>query len=338
MRMIALAAGSALTVGLFASSSAASAAAVRPVEVRVYALPASSTYPHVDGAQVPMTLVAETTTANRTFSVSLHALPAKITNLVAIGPSGAVIVDEYFFSASRAGRYTRTFPALSHVSSASVDHAPAHPGVPGVVECTTHFVRSLGNPWGVVGGTYSSTSISGTDHFSYRSGSSSSVGVGESATGKAGSFSASGTNSVSTDAVTSYPEENFSAGGHRYRTEFAESEYDIICINTLTGSESHNYYNQAESWYGGAEVVKAGNINTPDCAPYTAKTFFTADTTNAWTFDDGISIPYIGFTASMQTGYTTTAEVNYLFGANGQLCGIDSGPGGSDPLLLQAES
>jgi hypothetical protein len=40
-------------------------------------------------------------------------MPNKTTNLVAIGLSGGSIVDQHFFSASRAGKYTGAFPDIA---------------------------------------------------------------------------------------------------------------------------------------------------------------------------------------------------------------------------------
>jgi hypothetical protein len=53
----------------------------------------------------------------------------------------------------------------------------------------------------------------------------------------------------------------------------------------------------------------------------------------------GMSIPYINFNASSETGYSTSASVTYSFNGGGKrhLCGINSGPGGSDPLLLEVK-
>lgn len=87
--------------------------------------------------------------------------------------------------------YTGTFPDIAHVRTTVVDRALAHPNAPNVLVCTTYFDRALGNLPGVVGGVFSTTN-GGTESFSYKLGASSAIGVGSSATGKAGTFSAGG--------------------------------------------------------------------------------------------------------------------------------------------------
>lgn len=328
----------ALAAGFLASTSTASSAGVRPVVVRVYAFPAPNAYPHVHGAKVPLTLVATTTTTSRAFSVSLRALPNRTTNLVAIGLSGGSIADQYFFSENRAGAYTMSFPDIANVSTTVANRSLARPGAPNAVICTTFFDRSLGHPWGVVGATYSTTNA-GSDTFTYDTGASSSIGVGTSASGKAGTFSVSGSNSVSSDSATANGAIGFSSGSYHFETEFAESEYYNRCLNPNTGQTSYTYYNKTDGRYGGWKKVHVASITAKKCAPYTGDVTVTKSKTKAWTFQAGVDIPAISFNASAQTGYTSTAEVSYHVNAGytRNLCGVSSGPAGSDPLLVQAE-
>jgi hypothetical protein len=274
-------------------------------------------------------------------SVSLRGLPAGTTNLVAIGLSGGSIVDQYFFSASRAGTYTRTFPAIAHVSTTVVNRALARPGAPNSNICTTHYDRSLGHPWGIVGGVNSTTN-GGTDDFVYTQSASSSIGIGTSASGAAGTFSASGSNSVATTATTDFGGQWFSWGSHQFKSEFTENEYYNFCYNPNTGVSSYTYYNRTDGWYGGAAIASVGPLNIPlsNCVPYQGNTTFTKTTTSAWNFGSGVGIPYINFNASAQTGYTSEAAVSFHFntGDNRHLCGAGGSPGGNSPRLLQVES
>ena len=107
--------------------------------------------------------------------------------------------------------------------------------------CTTYYDGTLGNRPGVVGGVFSTTG-GGTESFSYQLGASSAIGVGTSATGKAGTFSARGTFSV---------------------------ENDTQYIQTLTGSETNTYFTKTEDVYGGWTPVKVGKITAKQCASYT---------------------------------------------------------------------
>lgn len=328
----------ALAAGFLASASSASSAGVGAVAVRIYAFPAPNTYPHVHGATVPLTLVGATTTTSRAFSVSLAGLPNRTTNFVAIGLAGGSIADQYFFSENRAGTYTMSFPNIAHVSTTVTNRALAHPGAPNNIVCTTHFGRSLGTPWGIVGGTYSTTNA-GWDTFTYDRGASSSIGVGSSASGKAGTFSAAGTNSVSTDTTIANGAIGFSSGSYHFETKFTENEYYNECINSKTGEASYTYYSKTDGWAGGWKKVKVPHITAKHCEPYTGAVTVTKSTTRAWTFQAGMNIPAISFNASAQTGYTSTASVSYHIngGYIRHLCGVGGTFGGSDPLLVQAQ-
>lgn len=336
-RVLALTALAVLAVGVTVSASSVSSAGVKSVDVRVYAFPSANAYQHVHGAQVPMTLVASTVTANRTFSVSLRGLPDKTTDLVAIGLSGSSIVDEDFFSASRVGTYTATFPDIAHPSTTVVDPSLAHPDAPNVLVCTTYFDRGLGNLPGIVGGIYSTTN-GGTESFSYDLGASSSIGVGSSATGKAGTFSAGGSYTVSNDAETDAGPFPLGAS-HVFKVLFTEGEYDTRCIQTLTGSETYTYFTKSESVYGGWTPVTVAGITAKQCASYTGPFTLTKTSTKAWDFTGGLSIPAIDFSASTDTGYTTTAKVSYSLnsGVTRKICGVSSGPSGNNPQLVQVE-
>jgi hypothetical protein len=319
----------------------ASAASTTPETVRVYAFPAPDTYPHVHGAKVPMIPVGSTTMTDmtsKTFSVSLSGLPAGTTNVVAIGLSGDSIVGQDFFPATKAGTYTRTFPAIGKVSTTTINPAAATSATPAVVTCTTYFDQSLGTPWGDVGGTFATTN-GGTSVLSYTQDASSSIGVGTSATGAAGSFSASGTNSISSSGTVTFPTEWFSYGSHHFKTEFVENEYYNFCYDTVTGASSYTYFNKVDGWAGGANLVSVNSITANNCVVQLGGSSFTKSTTKAWTFPAGMSIPFINFNASTVTGYSTTANVTYSFnpGDNRHLCGVNSYPGGSSPLLLQVE-
>jgi hypothetical protein len=334
-----LAAVFALAAVPLASGAPAGATSARPIAVRVYAFPSPDSYPHAHGATVPMRLVATATTSDRTFSVELQGLGGRTTNLVAVGLSGGAIVDQYFFSATHDGTYVRIFPAIAHVSTTTRAPELADPTAPDVEVCSTHFDRSLGTPWGVIGGTYSTTN-GGVDTFDYQQSASSSVGIGVSATGAAGTFSASGSYSVSTTADTGFPTQWFSKGSFVYETNFTENEYYGFCYNPNTGQSSTTYFNKTDGWNGGAEYYSTPSIHAAYCKPYIGGSNFTKSTTSAWTFASGMTIPVIDFEASMQSGYSTTVSVNYSInqGVERNLCGVDSYPGGSSPLLLQAEA
>jgi len=323
------------------------------VTVQVYAFPAPNTYAHVHGTKIPMILVGTTTMpdiTDKTFSISLN-VPAGTTNLDAIGLSGGSIIDEDFFpaasartaSAGTAGvkTYTLTFPANPDVSTTVVNAADARPDAPDVLSCSTYYDGSLGTPWITVGGEFATTN-GGTATFNYGDGASTTLGVGTSATGKAGTFSLSGTESQSSSATQSFPVEWYSYGSHHFETEFSEEEAYTWCYQSLTGISSYTYFNHVDGWDGGDEAVGVNSISAPYCVPEnpgSSGVTFTENSSSAWTFTAGLSIPALDLNATAQTGYTNSASWAFEFNPNDNryLCGAQGYPGRATPGLLQVE-
>jgi hypothetical protein len=164
--------------------------------------------------------------------------------------------------------------------------------------------------------------------FHYGDGQSSSLGVGISASGDAGSFSADGTTSVSTTGSQSFP--IYSKDNIHWETDFAIGEwlqeadcdvYDII---------------KPYEWAGGDTMVfVSGHPSTPYCIWETAGkgVGLTQSTTTATTFSVGYNAPDdLGFSGTGQTGYSTTAATSLGFPTvSGNACGQDNYPQGEDP-------
>lgn len=194
--------------------------------------------------------------------------------------------------------------------------------------CGWAFLKSYGPEWTVVGATYSI--VTGvTQHFTYSNGQSSSLGVGQSSSGKSGSFSESGTDSESSNTTEDYP--TFSNKiAIEYKTQFVYGEYGYSC-----GSGFISYMAKPTSYAGGAEYSKTGSRVAEWCVWQNAGTTFTKSTTSAYTFSAGLSISAIGLTLTAQTGYDTGATISYHFTVRHLLCGRNDFPGGS-PGLIQA--
>jgi hypothetical protein len=301
-----------------------------------------------------MTLVGTTTLPNitdKTFSISLN-VPVGTVNLNAIGVSGGSIVDEDFFPAASAGTasaetagtqtYTVTFPANPDVSTTLVNSADAQSGTPDVSVCNTYYDQSLGNPWVTVGGEFATTN-GGTATFNYSGGASTTLGVEASATGEAGTFSASGSETWSSTVTQGFPVEWYSYGSHHFETQFSEEEEYTECIQTATGVQSTSYFNHVDGWVGSDEAVSVNSISAPYCAyeePGSSdNVLYTADNTKAWTFGAGLSIPVLDLSATAQTGYTSAASISFEFNANDnrRLCGTEGYPNSGTPALLQVE-
>jgi len=170
--------------------------------------------------------------------------------------------------------------------------------------------------------------------FTYGNGQSSSLGVGISTTGADGSFTADGTNSVSTDGSQTYPAKHGPSFDH-WQTRFAYEELEQDpCSSTKQGLTL--WYVQAYQWDAGERILHpSGAPGTPHCEYYPGHSTFTKTTTKATTFSAGFSIGSpVSFNGSAQTGYTATAAVSFHFRKHGELCGAHTQPGGKDPGVI----
>lgn len=190
-----------------------------------------------------------------------------------------------------------------------------------------NYVRYLGKHTGTVGETYVLTSHA-SQHFTYEVGQSSSIGVGISASGKSGSFGNSGTFSWSASYGQDYP----TVGANRsvwWQTNFKFGEYSCY-IPTA----AHTWYADHVNGYAGGMIIK-----NPTSTPSTPARFCDpllrggADHINrsaavTWTRSLGIGTG-LGFQASVQTGFDSSAEITCAASANRQVCGQYDDPGGT---------
>lgn len=199
------------------------------------------------------------------------------------------------------------------------------------IACGSTLVTNMGNRTTWVGGTYVTTSGVVADLI-HLAGSSSTLGVGVSASGSYGSFSASGTNSRSTDSETTFPAH--STLQHAY-TGFVWGKYGYWCDNRP------GYYEyKALSRYhgGGASTWNPGSApSTPSgyCASYVSGSSFTKTTTTAYSFSTGADTSgSIGIDLSSRTGYSTTLKASYKFSATRKLCGTNGLPANTPGRLV----
>jgi hypothetical protein len=162
-----------------------------------------------------------------------------------------------------------------------------------------HEVHSYGARTTTVGATYSH--VPGVRmHFTYGNGQSSSLGVGVSSSGADGTWSQSGTHSVSSDSSESFP--TFSgATSKQDRTEFVYKEFRVECGGLQT---------QATSFAGGATTAATSPPSAGFCVTQAVGTTFTKHSTSAYTFTGGVSLSGpLGINLSVQTGYSSRAEL-----------------------------
>jgi len=192
--------------------------------------------------------------------------------------------------------------------------------VPRIVPCGWVKLKTYKPSWTVVAGTYSTTGHT-RESFSYSQGQSSNLGVGQSSSGKKGTFTTAGTASSS----ASSGEDFLPHGGHssvRYQTKFIHSEFGLTC-----GSGIITYQTKPTDFAGGAKSVKTVAPRATFCVFQQHGSTFRKNTTSAFTFSAGFEIPVIGLSLSAQTGYDSAGEVSYHFFRAGNLCGSNGYPG-----------
>jgi hypothetical protein len=184
--------------------------------------------------------------------------------------------------------------------------------------------KYLGKRWTVVGIT-SSKVLGTTIDFDYGKDQSSSLGVGISATGSKGSWTASGTKSVSSSGSENFPTQT----GKKTtldKTKFTYWKFVVVCIG---------YQANATGWDAGTDLGHEGVPKATHCVRFAPGSGFTKSTTTAWEFSAGVSLgTVLGINLSAQTGYDTTASVAYSFARRTFLCGKLADPGGSPGLMV----
>lgn len=155
----------------------------------------------------------------------------------------------------------------------------------------------------------------------YISGSSSTLGVGVSATGTYGSWSASGTNSASSTTTIDYPTQSVNRLTV-FRTNFGWQKWETQCAGQSTFAARAFQFQGGTSQYTAASAPSATY-----CTNYLDNSIFTKDSATAITFSNGAKIGvYIGLDLSTRTGFTTSTKIKFTFVNAGKLCGSNGYP------------
>jgi hypothetical protein len=158
--------------------------------------------------------------------------------------------------------------------------------------------------------------------FTYGKNQSSSLEIGISDSGSAGTFSADGTTSVSTTSKQNFPNQR-GVSRNYWRSQFEKGLYDQEC-----GDGQWFYYAKIYVWNGGDYFVHPkGTPSTTHCVQELGGGSWNEYKTNATSFKKGFDFSDLDFTGSSQTGYSTTAEITFAFSRTGILCGRTGKPG-----------
>lgn len=335
-------AGTMVVQGSVAGASGHAAAGARVV---LYAWPNSSVLKGMRvGQRVPVVTVGSAVTnASGHYSITYSSLAALkslesstgVVNFQAVS-SGSSGVGSFSFSRQLTGEAHGALTASS-VPGATPASQPVNmrlAGTKGTVtpqeECGWFESVNYGPEWTVVGTTYVTATSGVAQGFDYGNGQNSTLGVGFSAGGSAGTFSADGTITISNTSSTSFP--SYGSGtSWRYESRFTYGLFANPCI----GDEV-----EATGFAGGATTSRmTAAPAAPYCSSYIAGTTFTQYTSTSETLTTAYAVSQVGFDGSGQTGYSHTAQDSFSFTATRYLCGVKGYPGGSPgPGQLVGES
>lgn len=234
-----------------------------------------------------------------------------------------------------APRETNVEPGLPTDDSATVIATSAAPlQKDGDIVCKVKLAQDHGPKWTLVGQTYNAASYVESE-YTYIKTASSSLGVGVSATGKAGTFKASGT----TTRTTTVTQEYGKAGHHAKRyfdTMFRYGTFRHDCYDSGSGYQWTTYSARNTGYVGGTRIRKLDFYpGATHCVPQAAGTKFIKDETRAQTWTDGVEFPGMGMDFSTTTGYTSTAKISYRIGPfNRSVCGLHGDPGGAARVVV----
>ncbi|HEV8065391.1 MAG TPA: hypothetical protein VGP46_11190 [Acidimicrobiales bacterium] len=215
----------------------------------------------------------------------------------------------------------------------SMPSAAITAGRPRVVSCgQPQYDLGYSPQWDVIGQTYIDNAGGTTATVDYTAGSDSTIGVGISSSGSAGTFSGDGTDSVSSDAKENFPIEGNNTY-YYYLTEFSSALYRTTCYNSLNGDYTYTYQTRNIGWDGGTRLQNAGGApSVHDCSPYIPGSGLNLNRTAAVTWSDGYDLGNVlGLNLSTQTGYSSSTSLDYQFSQSHHLCGTENYPARTDP-------
>ena len=208
---------------------------------------------------------------------------------------------------------------------------PGHSGVPEPPpisdrQCMTVVRAVWDGVLDTVGEVY--TGPNATGDLKYLSGSTSTVGVGFSASGEYGSFEAGGTSTVSSTSEVNFPTQ----GRGRltvFRTTFGWKKFELLCFAYPYGPwTSAGFEARAVEFQGGTyQYTAAAAPSATYCTSYLKGSSFSKETAAAVQFSNGAKIgSFIGIDLSTRTGFNSSTKITFTFVNTGRLCGSNGYP------------
>jgi hypothetical protein len=208
-------------------------------------------------------------------------------------------------------------PAAGERSASTLNYRPP---------CGWHKVSTLGPRWVNIASAYTAGGVSAK--LTYVSGASSSIGVGISVPGS-GTFSASGSVTVSSGATIGFPAVSGGAG-RVWRTQFVFAKFGYRCATAPYSS----YKVQAVSFAGGASFTTPKVPPTAKwCVIKLANTHYILDESTATSYTASTSGD-IGINLKVTTGYSSSTKIRFDFTSGKRLCGTNGYPGETPGRLV----
>lgn len=206
---------------------------------------------------------------------------------------------------------------------------PAEPTQPAaLVDCEFLYLSNLGKAWATIGRHWA-TGVNATHQLTFTAGASATLGVGMSQSGNYGSYSASGTASVSTQSTIGF---SSSTGSRDDRTEMTYGKYQYVC---WTPGYPTYFYARPTAVAGGTQLGASAVPTANYCTAYSAGSWLEKSTTAATTTSLGAAtVPLIGISLSAQSGYTANTKLKFTFNESGRLCGTSGYPASAPGLLV----
>lgn len=293
--------------------------------VQLYAWPSDHVLQELrHGQAVPRTLIA-TATASSQGAYSLRTTPAALSSVAFSG---------YANLEADSGTASWFFPyrTAANVLDSPADSASSVPivnlaGRPAF--CTGWvFIKQIGPDWAVVGQGYVTRSRI-RQNFAYSAGQNSSLGIGLSQSGRAGTFTLDGTREQSADQTQGFPGRG--KGNDWYRTKFRVAKYGTDC----TGVGFVSYLVRSNGYAGGDSILHPRKPPTARrCEQELRGSTVSTHREKAVTWSAGFTIPTVNFNTSAETGYDSSAQLTYHWSRFGYECGSNNEQPGEAPQIV----
>jgi hypothetical protein len=218
--------------------------------------------------------------------------------------------------------------AAENLPLEDVDLSAVDPSIELPKACATTLRQNLGSAWVTVGEAYALPT--GKVAFTYKKGSSSSLGVASSASGSKGSFTLNGEATVSSTIVQNFGERTSRSF---FNTQFRFGKYETVCLSAAGQVTSRKWTVRANAYVGGkSNSTPKVAIVANYCSRHNGGSTEIDDST-AYTMGGAATIAALGVTLSGRTGFNQSTKHKFTFSKPMQLCGSHDYEGGTPRRL-----